>query len=53
MKTDQGKFEIIYAGGAGAMQAFGRRITQDDILHVMAYLDELKATSTYKAKSGG
>jgi len=41
--TDKGKFEIIYAGGAGAMQAFGRRITQDEILRVMAYLDELKA----------
>lgn len=41
--TDRGKFEIIYAGGAGAMQAFGRRITQDDILRVMAYLEELKA----------
>lgn len=41
--TDKGKFEIIYAGGAGAMQAFGRRITQDEILRVMAYLDKLKA----------
>ena len=39
--TDQGKFEIIYAGGAGAMQAFGRRMDQDDILKVMAYLDVL------------
>jgi len=41
--TDKGKFEIIYAGGAGAMQAFGRRFTQDQILRVMAYLEELKA----------
>lgn len=39
--TDKGKFEIIYAGGAGAMQAFGRRMDQDDILKVMAYLDVL------------
>lgn len=39
--TDQGKFEIIYAGGAGAMQAFGLRMDQDDILKVMAYLDVL------------
>ena len=39
--TDQGKFEIIYAGGAGAMQAFGRRMDQDDILKVMAYLEVL------------
>lgn len=38
---DKGKFEIIYAGGAGAMQAFGRRMDQDDILRVMAYLDVL------------
>lgn len=41
--TDKGKFEIIYAGGAGAMQAFGRRMTQDEILKVMAYLEELRA----------
>ncbi len=39
--TDKGKFEILYAGGAGAMQAFGRRMDQDDILKVMAYLDLL------------
>jgi len=39
--TDQGKFEIIYGGGAGAMQAFGRRMDQDDILKLMAYLDVL------------
>ena len=39
--TDRGKFEIIYAGGAGAMQAFGRRMDQDDILKVMAYLEVL------------
>ncbi len=38
---DVGKFEIIYAGGAGAMQAFGRRMDQDDILKVMAYLEVL------------
>lgn len=45
MSTDKGKFEIIYAGGAGAMQAFGRRYTQDEILRVMAYLEELKSQS--------
>lgn len=44
--TDKGKFEIIYAGGTGAMQAFGRRITQDEILRVMAYLDKLKAEAS-------
>ena len=40
--TDRGRFEIIYAGGAGAMQAFGRRIDQDEILQVMAYLEVLR-----------
>lgn len=39
--TDVGMFEIIYAGGAGAMQPFGRRIDQDDILKVMAYVETL------------
>ena len=41
--TDVGKFEIIYAGGAGAMQAFGQRLSQDEILRVMAFLDTLAA----------
>jgi cytochrome c-L len=39
--TDQGKFEIIYAGGAGAMLAFGRRLDQDDILKIIAFVDTL------------
>lgn len=39
--TDKGKFEIIYAGGAGAMQAFDQRLSQDEILEVIAYLNEL------------
>lgn len=39
--TDKGKFEIIYAGGAGAMQPFGERLSQDEILEVIAYLNEL------------
>jgi cytochrome c-L len=39
--TDKGKFEIIHAGGAGAMQAFGQRLSQDEILEVIAYLNEL------------
>lgn len=51
--TDKGQFEIIYAGGAGAMQAFGRRITQDEILRVMAYLDELRAESDQGADDAG
>jgi cytochrome c(L) len=40
--TDIGEFEIIYAGAAGAMQAFGDRVTQDEILKIMAYIDSLK-----------
>lgn len=36
--TEIGRFEIIYGGGAGAMQAFGGRMNQDDILKVMAYI---------------
>ncbi len=39
--TEVGRFEIIYGGGAGAMQAFGRRMDQDDILKVMAFIDTL------------
>jgi cytochrome c-L len=40
--TEIGRFEIIYGGGAGAMQAFGRRIDQDEILKVMAYIDTFR-----------
>lgn len=40
--TEVGRFEIIYGGGPGAMQAFGRRIDQDDILKVMAYIDTFR-----------
>jgi cytochrome c-L len=39
--TPVGRFEIIYAGGAGAMQAFGDRLSPDEILQVMAHLDLL------------
>ena len=40
--TVQGKFEIIYAGGAGAMQAFGDRLDQDEILKLIAFVDTLQ-----------
>lgn len=37
--NDVGMFSIIYAGAAGAMQAFSRReITQDEMLKVIAYI---------------
>ena len=40
--TDVGRFEIIYGGGAGAMQAFGNRLSQDEILKVMAHIDTFR-----------
>lgn len=40
--TEVGRFEIIYGGGAGAMQAFGQRIDQDEILKIMAYIDTFR-----------
>jgi cytochrome c-L len=40
--TDVGQFEIIYAGGAGAMQAFGQRLSQDEILKLIAFVDTLQ-----------
>jgi cytochrome c-L len=40
--TDKGIFEIVYGGGAGAMQPFGKRLTQDQILHIIAYVRSLK-----------
>ncbi len=42
VKTDVGMFEIVYAGGAGAMQPFRDRLTQDQILKVLAYTRSLK-----------
>ena len=43
--TDVGQFEIIYAGGAGAMQPFGGRLSQDQILRLIAFLDTLAAAT--------
>jgi cytochrome c-L len=40
--TVVGQFEIIYAGGAGAMQAFGTRLDQDEILKVIAFVETLQ-----------
>jgi cytochrome c-L len=40
MNTDVGVFEIIYGGGAGAMQAFSKRgMSQDEMLQVIAYIN--------------
>ncbi|HEX2257340.1 MAG TPA: c-type cytochrome [Afifellaceae bacterium] len=41
--TDVGVFEVICAGGAGAMMAFCPRISQDEILRIMAHIDQLRA----------
>ncbi len=40
--NDVGMFEVIYGGAAGAMQAFGRRMDQDQILRIMAYISQLR-----------
>lgn len=40
--TDVGLFELIYAGAAGAMQSFKTRMTQDEMLKVIAYLRDLQ-----------
>lgn len=41
--TDIGKFEVVFLGGAGAMQSFSDRLSQDDMLKVIAYIHELRA----------
>jgi cytochrome c-L len=41
IKTDAGLFAVIFGGGAGAMQPFSKRMTQDDILKVMAFVRTL------------
>lgn len=41
--THKGMFEIIYGGSAGAMQPLAKRLDQDDILRVMAYIESLGA----------
>lgn len=42
VKTDAGFFEVVYSGATGAMQAFGNRVGQDDILKIIAYVNSLK-----------
>jgi cytochrome c-L len=39
--TDIGWFEVVFGGASGAMQPFGLRMTQDQILRVMAYVRTL------------
>lgn len=40
--TEVGRFEVIYGGGAGAMQAFGLRMDQDAVLEVLAFIDTFR-----------
>ncbi len=35
-------FEVVFGGAGGAMQAFGKRMSQDDILKIIAYVRSLK-----------
>ncbi|HET7413407.1 MAG TPA: c-type cytochrome [Pararhizobium sp.] len=42
LRTAAGRFAIIHSGGAGAMQAFFPRISLDEILKVMAYIDTFR-----------
>lgn len=39
--NDVGLFEVVFGGAAGAMQPFSMRLSQDEILHVMAYVRTL------------
>ena len=39
--TDIGWFEVVFGGASGAMQPFGLRMSQDEILRVMAYVRTL------------
>lgn len=40
--TDVGLFEVIYAGGSGAMQPSAGRISTDEMLKIMAFIDSLR-----------
>jgi cytochrome c-L len=40
--ADVGMFEVVYGGASGAMRGFKGRLTQDEILKVIAYVRSLK-----------
>jgi cytochrome c-L len=40
--TDAGMFEVVYGGAAGAMQSFATRLSQDQILQVIAFVHSLR-----------
>jgi cytochrome c-L len=39
--NDVGLFEVVFGGAMGAMQPFSKRMTQDEILKVMAFVRTL------------
>jgi len=41
INKDTGWFEVVFGGASGAMQPFGLRMSQDQILKVMAYVRTL------------
>lgn len=43
VSADVGMFEVIYGGATGAMSAYKGRLTQDQILHVIAYVRSLES----------
>jgi len=42
-RTQVGLFEAVFGGALGAMQPFGKRIPQDDILKITAYIEQLRS----------
>jgi cytochrome c-L len=42
VSTPIGTFEVIYAGATGAMQSFKSRLSQDEILQIVAFLHSLQ-----------
>ena len=40
--TPVGQFEVIHAGATGAMQPFGDRLSPDEILKIIAYINDLR-----------
>lgn len=48
VRTDVGFFEVVYAGAAGAMQPFGKRIRPEEILKIMAFVESLRQPQSAK-----
>lgn len=51
--TALGQFEVIWAGATGAMQPFKGRLSQDDILKVIAHIDALRRRAGGEEKAEG